>query len=62
MGIPGMENKMLCGYIPANYTGSREFVDDQIVEIVGEVTGTYQYTTAMMTSKTVPAIRIYGIR
>lgn len=62
MEIPGMDGKIFCGYIPATYEGSREFVDDQLVEIVGEVTGTYRYTTALNTTKTVPEIRIYGIR
>ncbi len=62
--FPGsdMRDGLCMGFVTPHYEGSKEFVDDQIVDIVAEVTGTIQYATAMMGSKTVPKLRIYGIR
>lgn len=50
------------GTISPFYSGRREFVDDQMVELIGEVVGPYQYTTAANIDKTVPEVHIYGIR
>jgi hypothetical protein len=61
-GYPEMDGKVYYGYIPQTYTGSREFVDDQMVAVVAEITGTHQYTTVLKANKTIPAMKIYGIR
>lgn len=61
-GYPEMDGKIYYGYIPQTYMGSREFVDDQMVDIVAEITGTHQYTTVLKANKTIPAMKIYGIR
>lgn len=61
-GFPELDGKFYFGAISAGYSGSRDFVDDQIVDVVGEVTGTHQYPTLLAAKKTVPAIRIYGVR
>jgi len=59
---PYAEDKLFMGFISKNYKGSKEFIDDQAVDIVGEVVGTYRYTTTILSEKTIPMIKIYGIK
>ena len=54
--------KFFYGYLPKNYVGPRDFVDGQFVNFVGEITGTHKYVSTIGAEKTVPSIRIYGIK
>jgi hypothetical protein len=58
--LPG--GSVFYGFVPPNYGGRRDFVDGQSVAVVGEIIGTFQYTANLGGQKTVPKIRIYGIR
>lgn len=61
-GVPQLDGKIYYANISGSYAGSREFVDGQQIVVVGEITGTFRYTTARSASKTVPEITVYGIR
>ena len=50
------------GIVTPKYKGNTEYIDNQLVSIVGEVVGTYQYETTSSALKTVPTIKIYGIK
>jgi hypothetical protein len=58
--LPG--SGVFYAFLPANYAGRRDFVDGQDVAVVGEVVGTYQYAANSGARKTVPKMRVYGIR
>ena len=55
-------DSILMGFVTSIPEGNADFVDDQVVDIVAEITGTFQYTTTMQSAKTVPKLRIYGMR
>lgn len=58
--LPG--GHVFYGFLPPNYSGRRDFVDGQSIVVVGEIVGTFQYTANLGGQKTVPKIRIYGVR
>ncbi|MCX6770755.1 MAG: hypothetical protein NTX79_01745 [Candidatus Micrarchaeota archaeon] len=58
----GMSDGTLLNYIyVSDYSGERLLQDD-VVEMVGEVTGLYTYTTAMQTEQTVPKVKAINVK
>lgn len=62
LGMPEYDGKVFFAYPADGYSIPADLVDGQQTAVIGEVTGTYQYLTTNGSAKTVPKIRVYGLR
>ncbi len=61
-GSPKIAATVYAGVITPEYEGDRTVKANAVVEIVGELSGTYAYTSPSKAKKTAPKVTVYGIK
>lgn len=62
IGIGQGELKIFYAEIDNRFKGARDFIDDQVVSVIGVIIGVKEYRTYLKIKKTVPAIVIIAIK